>query len=317
MPENRITDIQLLVAGTTILIPGAQLPGTASTTEATTEPAASPVEATPPPAAEASSATPAATIEETPVPTGTPTPVSTATPMPAANAAITPAAIPTATPTPEPERTATPSPTPTAVPTSAASVPTAARIEVTPTSRAAGPPELRAEALAPGTYASIQADGECLYLREHGDPDSKIVACIATGTIVSVVDGTVEAGGYRWQKVKSGTSTGWAADMYLEPSAAPPPPARGTPTAVIVLPSASLKAALAASPWPVATWPTVERIIQCESGGNPNAIGPGGHRGLMQVDPRLHGPVPADPAGQLKQAYDVYKKQGWGAWACY
>ena len=143
------------------------------------------------------------------------------------------------------------------------------------------------------------------------------MACVATGTIVSVLEGAIEADGYRWQKVKSGTLTGWVADAFLEPSAAPPPAARVTPSPAIVLTSASLKAALAASPWPVSTWPTVERIIQCESSGNTNATGPLGHRGLLQVDPKLHGPVPADAAGQLAQGYEVYKKQGWGAWSCY
>lgn len=80
---------------------------------------------------------------------------------------------------------------------------------------------------------------------------------------------------------------------------------------------ASVQSALAESPWPPELWPTVERIIQCESSGNPAAIGPGGYRGLMQVDPRLHGPVPGDAVGQLTQAYDVYLRQGWGAWGCY
>jgi hypothetical protein len=78
-----------------------------------------------------------------------------------------------------------------------------------------------------------------------------------------------------------------------------------------------LREALAASPWPAELWPTVERIVQCESGGRTDVVGPGGHIGLMQVDPKLHGPVPPDAVGQLRQAYDVYQKQGWAAWACY
>jgi hypothetical protein len=61
----------------------------------------------------------------------------------------------------------------------------------------------------------------------------------------------------------------------------------------------------------------VERIVMCESSGNPAAYNPAGYVGLMQVDPRLHGPVPADPVAQLAQGYEVYLKQGWGAWGCY
>lgn len=74
---------------------------------------------------------------------------------------------------------------------------------------------------------------------------------------------------------------------------------------------------LAASPWPQELWPTVERIILCESSGNPGAVSPAGYAGLMQVAPWLHGTVPADPVAQLAQAYGVYLRQGWGAWGCY
>lgn len=79
----------------------------------------------------------------------------------------------------------------------------------------------------------------------------------------------------------------------------------------------SIEWALAESPWPSDLWPTVERIVQCESNGNAAAVGPGGYQGLMQVDPRLHGPVPPDAVGQLTQAYGVYLRQGWSAWGCY
>ncbi|MGE0226951.1 MAG: transglycosylase SLT domain-containing protein [Dehalococcoidia bacterium] len=79
----------------------------------------------------------------------------------------------------------------------------------------------------------------------------------------------------------------------------------------------AIEAILAQSPWPRETWPTVERIILCESSGNPAAVSPAGYVGLMQVAPWLHGAVPADPVAQLAQAYEVYLRQGWGAWGCY
>lgn len=78
----------------------------------------------------------------------------------------------------------------------------------------------------------------------------------------------------------------------------------------------SLEDALAASPWPPALWAKVEAVVACESGGQTTAVSPGGHVGLMQVDPRLHGPVPADAVGQLTQGYAVFLKQGWAAWSC-
>jgi len=152
---------------------------------------------------------------------------------------------------------------------------------------------------------------------------------------VSVIEGAVESDGYRWQKVRDGAVTGWAADAYLEPSALQPAaavsasplnvpnaspaptPTRATASTGQILTPAALDEALAASPWPRDLWPTVKRIVQCESSGNTAAVGPLGHRGLMQVDPTLHGPVPDDAVGQLTQGYEVYLKQGWGAGACY
>lgn len=79
----------------------------------------------------------------------------------------------------------------------------------------------------------------------------------------------------------------------------------------------SLDAWIAASQWPSNTWTTVKRIVMCESGGNPNIISPTGYVGLMQVAPWYHGYPPSDPVGQLNQGYEIWKKQGWGAWECY
>lgn len=122
------------------------------------------------------------------------------------------------------------------------------------------------------------------------------------------------------------TATATAAPT-VEQSAAPITP---VPTELAAAPTAvpteaavyssglsSVQAWLAQSPWPPELWPTAERVIMCESSGNPAAVGPGGYVGLMQVDPSLHGPVPADPVAQLAQGYDVYLRQGWGAWGCY
>jgi soluble lytic murein transglycosylase-like protein len=74
---------------------------------------------------------------------------------------------------------------------------------------------------------------------------------------------------------------------------------------------------LAASQWPSQYHAVVARIIQCESSGNPGAVSSAGYVGLMQIAPWFHGSVPSDPVAQLNQAYEVYLKQGWGAWGCY
>jgi LysM repeat protein len=335
LPGNTVTAQGMVTAGSTILVPGARPPlvsasNAASTTEAPADgeggdteanaeatPAATPVP-TESPAASSPAWIPAATTTPpTPTPEATSPPglastaSETATPSPTPSPEVTPVRVVTATPVATPRATPTPIATNTPAPTRLAAP------RSSPTPPAEDAPRPRDEALAPGTYASAEADGDCLYIRDTAGLKGRIITCIPTGTIVSVLDGAIEADGYRWQKVSSGTLTGWAADMYLEPSAAPPPPPRTPSASPVVLSPASFRAALAASPWPVDTWPTVERIVKCESSFNTGAVGPLGHRGLMQVDPKLHGPVPSDPVGQLTQGYEVYKKQGWGAWECY
>lgn len=79
-------------------------------------------------------------------------------------------------------------------------------------------------------------------------------------------------------------------------------------------PPTSLESALAASQWPPELWAMVAAVVYCESRGRTDAVAPAGYTGLMQVDPALHGPVPADAVGQLNQAFGVYLAQGWGAW---
>jgi hypothetical protein len=62
---------------------------------------------------------------------------------------------------------------------------------------------------------------------------------------------------------------------------------------------------------------TVLRIMNCESGGNPNAVGAAGELGLMQVMPRWHPDATTDPEGNLRAAYRI---SGGGvsfsAWTC-
>lgn len=243
--------------------------------------------------------------------------VSTAPPPPTPSP-VTPTPTPTptsraATPTPAPAG----SPNPTATPPGTASVATASTPTPTPVPVTSAAPRMRAAPLTPGTYALVVAQGDCLRVRDVASLAGAIIGCVPSGSIVSVSAGATEADGYRWQKIASGKLTGWAVDVYLEPSTTPPSAAPAAPSAARVLTSDALRAALELSPWPRSLWPTVERIVRCESSNNLDAVGPLGHRGLMQVAPWLHGPVPGDAIGQLAQGYQVYLKQGWKAWACY
>lgn len=58
-------------------------------------------------------------------------------------------------------------------------------------------------------------------------------------------------------------------------------------------------------------------IMQCESGGNPNATGAQGERGLLQVHPRWHPDATYDPEGNLRAAYRISNGgRDWSAWSC-
>lgn len=56
-------------------------------------------------------------------------------------------------------------------------------------------------------------------------------------------------------------------------------------------------------------------VVLCESGASRRAVGSAGERGAFQVHP-LHGPVPDDFEGQVKQARDLYERYGWVIWSC-
>lgn len=69
------------------------------------------------------------------------------------------------------------------------------------------------------------------------------------------------------------------------------------------------RAAVSQYPWNVET---ALRIMQCESGGNPNAYNSKyGATGLFQI---LHGPW--DPYANIARAYEMYSQRGWQPWVC-
>lgn len=135
-----------------------------------------------------------------------------------------------------------------------------------------------------------------------------LLALFASQLLATLPTLTPEATAFRADAIQAATVA-----PYI-PTPAPYVPT-AAPTAAVAAPT-SLDAALAASAWPAALWPTVRRIVWCESRGQTWARN-GPHVGLMQVNESFHGPVPADAVGQLNQGYAVYLKQGWTAWACY
>jgi hypothetical protein len=71
--------------------------------------------------------------------------------------------------------------------------------------------------------------------------------------------------------------------------------------------------------WPPEQWPTISRVMWCESKCKPTARNRSGAVGLMQVLSHwfASGQDPTDPATNLAVALEVWHRQGWHAWSCY
>lgn len=72
---------------------------------------------------------------------------------------------------------------------------------------------------------------------------------------------------------------------------------------------------LVASIFPAESVDMVLSIMRCESGGNPNATGVAGERGLMQIHP-LHADSTYDPEGNIRAAFRISGGWNWNAWSC-
>lgn len=73
---------------------------------------------------------------------------------------------------------------------------------------------------------------------------------------------------------------------------------------------------LVASIFPPESVNAMLRIINCESGGNPNATGAAGERGLAQIHP-IHADSTYDPEANIRAAYRISGGGvSWAAWTC-
>lgn len=72
---------------------------------------------------------------------------------------------------------------------------------------------------------------------------------------------------------------------------------------------------LVASIFPAEMVDQALRVMACESGGNPNATGAAGERGLFQIHP-LHRDSTYDPEGNVRAALRISGGYSWNAWTC-
>jgi D-alanyl-D-alanine carboxypeptidase len=81
---------------------------------------------------------------------------------------------------------------------------------------------LPSDLIPTGATAVVRADGDCLRLRAAPGTAYPIVTCLPEGALVTALDGRVSADGYWWQRVQGVGFAGWAAEMFLRPSAPAP-----------------------------------------------------------------------------------------------
>ncbi|MYB41229.1 MAG: SH3 domain-containing protein [Chloroflexi bacterium] len=80
--------------------------------------------------------------------------------------------------------------------------------------------------LVPGREAVVRGDGDCLRLRDFPSLSGSQISCVADGTTLDVLEGSVSADGYDWQHVRVHGVAGWVASDFLDPL--PPAPACGS-----------------------------------------------------------------------------------------
>lgn len=89
-----------------------------------------------------------------------------------------------------------------------------------------------------GSIAVVRADGDCLRVRPAAGLSGTPLTCVASGSSATILPGTSDADGYRWQLVTASGFTGWVADVYLAAYGSPAP-ASGGATAGAVSPGPS------------------------------------------------------------------------------
>jgi hypothetical protein len=104
------------------------------------------------------------------------------------------------------------------------------------------------------------------------------------------------------------------------PTPAPPPPQPVvTPAPGSPLSAEQIQALVCSYAWPC---DEALRVMWCESGGRPSAIGRGANYGLFQMNQVHARRIPEfwtswmDPVKNIEWAYQLWLRQGWRPWGC-
>lgn len=104
------------------------------------------------------------------------------------------------------------------------------------------------------------------------------------------------------------------ATATAEPATPTPEPTRDAPVFGAAI---EQWRSLVASIFPAWAVNTALRIMDCESKGDPNAIGAQGELGLFQIMPYWHPDATLDPTGNVLAAYRISNGgRDWSAWSC-
>lgn len=80
-----------------------------------------------------------------------------------------------------------------------------------------------AAAIPVGAEAIVQADGDCLRMRDQPGLAGVVLTCIPDGSTLTVLSDPVAADGLDWQQVRFAGQLGWVANVYLQPAQSAPP----------------------------------------------------------------------------------------------
>jgi uncharacterized protein YgiM (DUF1202 family) len=168
------------------------------------------------------------------------------------------------------------------------------------TGASAAPAAAPVAARSGGNVRVVNTDGDRLRVRSAPNTGGSVIGYLDPGATGTIEEGPItDAAGIVWYRVSASSLKGWCMAQYLakvdapQANTAPAPapaqtePAANTPPAARPSPEQLrqwIEEARAMYPYPE-TADKMWRVMMCESGGNPSAVGSGRYIGLFQYLP--------------------------------